>query len=97
MPAHEWYRWGQIARNDGQAVYVGGALGGEAIGYAYYDAIRLITRAPLWSQARWWAIWQMNTGQYEYLRTLEVDHYIDNGRVHLLLDDVEDGVDSVYQ
>jgi arabinofuranosyltransferase len=162
MPAHEWYRWGQVARNDGQHVYVGGALGGEAIGYAgfaagpgdyfidivglsdpllsrlpaqvpaqysdwksghfrrevptgyveslidnenriedpftyaYYDAVRLITRAPLWSQARWWAIWQMNTGQYEHLRTLEVDHHIDNGRIHLLLDDVEDSVDSVY-
>jgi arabinofuranosyltransferase len=155
MPAHEWYRWGQVARDDAQHVYVGGALGGEAIGYAgfaagpqdyfidvvglsdpllsrlpaqlpaqysdwksghfhrevptgyveslthnenrivdpftyaYYDIVRLITRAPLWSQERWWAIWQMNTGQYDHLRTLHVDRHIKKGRIHLVLEDVD--------
>jgi arabinofuranosyltransferase len=153
MPAHEWYQWGQAARNDDQHVYIGGALGGEAIGYAgfaagpndyfidvvglsdpllsrlpaqlpaqykdwksghfhrdvpagyvdslthndnrivdpftyaYYDVVRLITRAPLWNSARWWAIWQMNTGHYEYLRTLRVDQRIENGRVLRTLHD----------
>ncbi|MFN5060224.1 MAG: hypothetical protein ACK5GU_09935 [Chloroflexota bacterium] len=156
MPAHEWYQWGQAARNDDQRVYIGGALGGEAIGYAgfaagpqdyfidvvglsdpllsrlpaqlpaqykdwksghfhrdvpagyveslthndnrivdpftyaYYDVVRLITRAPLWSGARWWAIWQMNTGHYEYLRTLHVDQRIENARVLRTLHDSTD-------
>ncbi len=156
MPAHEWYRWGQIARDDAQHVYVGGALGGEAIGYAgfaagphdyfidvvglsdpllsrlpaqlpnrysdwksghfhrvvpagyveslvhndnriidpltasYYDAVRLITRAPVWSRDRWWAIWQMNTGHYEYLRTMQVARHIEQGRIHQILDEVDD-------
>ncbi len=34
---------------------------------AYYDQLRLITRAPLWTGERWRAIWKMNTGQYNYL------------------------------
>jgi hypothetical protein len=55
--------------------------------YAYYDVVRLITRAPLWSSARWWAIWQMNTGHYEYLRTLHVERHIENGRVLRTLHD----------
>jgi arabinofuranosyltransferase len=163
MPAHEWYRWGQVARDDAQRVYVGGALGGEAIGYAgfaagphdyfidvvglsdpllsrlpaqlpteyqdwksghfhrevpagyvesltdnenrlddlftyaYYDAVRLITRAPLWSRERWWAIWQMNTGQYEHLRTLQIDRRITKGRVQLILDDVDDASPPAHQ
>ena len=33
----------------------------------YYDKIRLLTRAPLWSWERISAIWGMNTGQYDYL------------------------------
>lgn len=151
MPDHEWYRWGLATRDDDVHVYVGGALGGEAIGYAgfaagpdayfidvvglsdpllsrlpaqlpakykdwksghfhravppgyvesiesndnriadqfthaYYDAIRLITRGPLWSRERWVAIWRMNTGQYEDLRTLRIDFFIDQARLHYVL------------
>ena len=33
----------------------------------YYDKLRLLTRAPLWSWERFAAIWGMNTGQYDYL------------------------------
>jgi arabinofuranosyltransferase len=33
----------------------------------YYDKIRLLTRAPLFSWDRLAAIWFMNTGQYDYL------------------------------
>jgi arabinofuranosyltransferase len=33
----------------------------------YYDHLRLITRGPIWSGERWHAIWEMNTGQYNYL------------------------------
>jgi arabinofuranosyltransferase len=34
---------------------------------AYYDALSLITRGPLWSGERLAAIWRMNTGQYDHL------------------------------
>ena len=33
----------------------------------YYDKIRLLTRAPLFSWERFVAIWEMNTGKYDYL------------------------------
>jgi arabinofuranosyltransferase len=33
----------------------------------YYDKLRLVTRAPLWSWERFAAIWGMNTGQYDDL------------------------------
>jgi arabinofuranosyltransferase len=33
----------------------------------YYDQLRLITRAPLFSARRWQAIWKMNTGQLDTL------------------------------
>ncbi len=33
----------------------------------YYDKLALIVRAPLWSPERLWAIWKMNTGQYNDL------------------------------
>jgi len=33
----------------------------------YYDKLALITRGGIWSLARWSAIWNMNTGQYDYL------------------------------
>ncbi len=33
----------------------------------YYDKLRLLTRAPLWSWERFNAIWRINTGQYDYL------------------------------
>jgi arabinofuranosyltransferase len=33
----------------------------------YYDHLRLITSGPLWSAARWAAIWKINTGGYDYL------------------------------
>jgi len=35
----------------------------------YYDKIRLLTRAPLWSVERFVTIWEMNTGKYDYLLT----------------------------
>lgn len=31
----------------------------------FYDATRLVTRGPLWSQARWREIWRLNTGAYD--------------------------------
>lgn len=31
---------------------------------AYYDHLRLIIRGPLWSAARWRAIWKLNVGGY---------------------------------
>ena len=34
---------------------------------AYYDQLALIVRGPLFSRARLIAIWQMNTGQFDYL------------------------------
>jgi len=34
---------------------------------AYYDALSLVTRGPLFSFRRLVAIWRMNTGQYEHL------------------------------
>ncbi len=34
---------------------------------AYYDQLALITRGPLFSRARLFAIWKMNTGQFDYL------------------------------
>jgi arabinofuranosyltransferase len=40
---------------------------------AYYDKLKLITSGPLWSRARWRAIWEMNTGQLEHL--IDVDNY----------------------
>jgi arabinofuranosyltransferase len=39
----------------------------------YYDRISLITRGPLLSRARLLAIWQMNTGQFDYLLPLEAE------------------------
>ena len=33
----------------------------------YYDALALITRAPLFSRERLIAIWKMNTGQFDFL------------------------------
>ncbi len=36
---------------------------------AYYDALALITRGPLFSRARLLAIWKMNTGQFDHLLT----------------------------
>ena len=33
----------------------------------YYDQLVLVTRGPLFSHARWEAIWKLNTGQYDYL------------------------------
>ncbi len=30
-----------------------------------WDAVALVTRGPLWSKARWRAIWQLNTGDYD--------------------------------
>lgn len=33
----------------------------------YYNHLVLITRGDIWSAERWQAIWQMNTGQYDYL------------------------------
>lgn len=29
-----------------------------------YEAIRLVTRGPLWTAARWRAIWELNTGRH---------------------------------
>lgn len=34
---------------------------------AYYDALALVTRGPLFSRARLLAIWQLNTGQLDHL------------------------------
>ncbi len=34
MPNHKWYKWGQGLRASPQKVLIGGAFGGEAIGYA---------------------------------------------------------------
>lgn len=34
---------------------------------AYYDKLNLITRGALFDPARWQAIWEMNTGQLNYL------------------------------
>lgn len=33
----------------------------------YYEKIRILTRGPIWNSGRFLVIWQMNTGQYEYL------------------------------
>jgi arabinofuranosyltransferase len=33
----------------------------------YYEKIRILTRGPIWNWERFLVIWQMNTGQYEYL------------------------------
>ena len=33
----------------------------------YYDALKLITRGPLWSMSRFNAIFSMNVGAYDYL------------------------------
>ncbi len=33
----------------------------------YYDHLSAIIRGPIWSKPRWSAIWQMNTGGYDYL------------------------------
>jgi arabinofuranosyltransferase len=30
-----------------------------------WDAVALVTRGPLWSKARWVAIWQLNTGAFD--------------------------------
>ena len=38
----------------------------------YYDKLRTITEGPLWTWDRWKAIWEMNTGQLDYL----VDEYL---------------------
>lgn len=35
--------------------------------HEFYDAVRLISRGPLWSAARWSAIWRLNTGGYNAL------------------------------
>jgi arabinofuranosyltransferase len=35
----------------------------------YYDDLMLITRGPIWSRERWILIWQINTGQLDYLLT----------------------------
>jgi arabinofuranosyltransferase len=42
---------------------------------SYYDHLSLIIRGPLWSSERWQAIWNMNTGQYNYL----IDSYTESG------------------
>ena len=34
---------------------------------AYYDAIRRVTRGPLWSRQRWSDIWKLHTGAYDSL------------------------------
>ncbi len=39
----------------------------------YYDALRLVTRGPLFSASRWRAIWQLNTRQLDGL--INVDAY----------------------
>lgn len=33
----------------------------------YYEKIRIITRGPIWNSERFLVIWQMNTGEYDYL------------------------------
>jgi arabinofuranosyltransferase len=38
---------------------------------AYYDALALVTRGPLFSRARLIAIWKFNTGQFDYLLSNE--------------------------
>ena len=38
MPDHAWYKWGESLRTNPQKVFVGGAFGGEAIGYAGFAA-----------------------------------------------------------
>lgn len=138
MPDHIWYHEGERFRGPSQKVHVGGAFGGEAIGYfgfaagpelyiidkvglsdpllsrlpasqpeyidqwksghfhrdipngyiesiendcnmiqdadlrQYYDAVRIITRGPLFSVDRFRVIWNMNIGKYNYL----IQHYV---------------------
>ncbi len=38
----------------------------------YYDTLRTVTEGPLWTWARWKAIWQLNTGQLDHL----IDDYM---------------------
>lgn len=38
MPDNTWYEWGDALRRQPESVYVGGAFGGEAIGYAGFAA-----------------------------------------------------------
>jgi arabinofuranosyltransferase len=40
---------------------------------AYYDKLKLVISAELWSPARWQAIWELNTGQLNHL--IDVEHY----------------------
>lgn len=51
---------------------------------AYYDQLRLTIRGDLFDPARWQAIWQLNTGQLDYL--LHRDAYRHPDMVHLSLD-----------
>jgi arabinofuranosyltransferase len=133
MPDHDWYKWGAALRDQPQQVLVGGAYGGEAIGYVgfaagpeihfidvvglsdpllarlptdlptryvdwksghfhrqipdgyiesiesgenaihdpqlreYYEVVRQITRAPVWSLARFSVIVNANLGRYNRL------------------------------
>lgn len=38
MPNHEWYKWGKSLHRSSQKVFIGGAFGMEAIGYAGFAA-----------------------------------------------------------
>ncbi|MBM3123903.1 MAG: hypothetical protein FJZ87_02390 [Chloroflexi bacterium] len=44
----------------------------------YYDKLTLLTRGDLWSRARLVAIWNLNTGRYDYLLE-DASTYVDEG------------------
>jgi arabinofuranosyltransferase len=141
MPDHKWYHEGESFRDVSQKVHIGGASGGEAIGYfgfaagpelyiidtvglsdpllsrlpamqpkninewksghfhrdipegyiesikndhnmikdanlrQYYDAVRILTRGPLFSFDRLRVIWDMNLGKYNVLIQRYIKRY----------------------
>lgn len=53
--------------------------------HTLYDAVRVITRDPLWSWSRMRTIVAMNVGAYELYRTMYVEQSVAQGRVNNLL------------